>query len=925
MIKQTRGALNFLIASYKAILKHAVLATALSSVAIVSTANAKTYDLSDDNSYFTKDSVGNPEIIDDANDDETIISKTKDPSFDGERNIIFLTNNSSKMKFTDGGKLNVKEYVQIKGESFDATNTEITAKTVAVYSSDPYYEYKSANFGKVRALSGFNAAKGIITASEVSLDKGSASEFYSLVTDNFYVGKDENSAPLSNTLTSVYIGDFAANNSLFTSSFDKQTNLIVINGGGYTGKMAIGPNTVVVIGFDKDNETESYLSFTTNMLKRIGGLSNVTGQGYNAVLYIKTDGIFLGDKGGLTIDGSEANPTVTKGTLRIGPNSAIVLSKETTQSATVKERSDMYSARPVFRAPFYPTPVLEYSDSSRIILDSTAIKAGSRFRIHSGFYIRNTDGEYAGNLVVQSVNGNFKTYLINGTGGLGTGETDLKDVKHTRPNDTATPKPNDPSIGTGGNDDNSNIPGSGISKPNEGGNSKPNTPNTGDTGSIGTTTPGTGDSANGGNSKPGTDDNGNTGNAGITTPCTPDNGNKPGNSGNTTTPSLPGLPGTGTIYETFTRGDYTNLGNTLHGLLHNTINDANAKGTGSEFLSAVAGETFTGGKEAEQAARLGQLGGVYQSAFTVSSITDDIVSSRNGVGSSTGSLIVSDNNNGFGIWLSPMVKVASSDGFDSDGLSYGTRVRLTDFAIGADYTLNNGSRVGAYFHTGNGKSTGKGLASHTDGDLKYYGAGLYGKYSYNNFSLLADVSYNKITDDVDTDLGLQSYSRASASVDTYIVKAGLTGQYNFNVNTVSVIPHAGVRYTTLKSDDYSVQAKGLYIANVKSDRTKVVSFPVGVTVEKAFNVGQTDWKVKPAVDLGVNFNTGDTDASYKTTFIGANEASLNAEIADSVVYTAGAGLKFSHQKNADIEAGVVYAASENTNDVTFHVNGSYQF
>ncbi|MBO6156927.1 MAG: hypothetical protein J6O24_05780, partial [Succinivibrio sp.] len=99
----------------------------------------------------------------------------------------------------------------------------------------------------------------------------------------------------------------------------------------------------------------------------------------------------------------------------------------------------------------------------------------------------------------------------------------------------------------------------------------------------------------------------------------------------------------------------------------------------------------------------------------------------------------------------------------------------------------------------------------------------------------------------------------------------------------------------------------------------------GVTVEKAFNVGQSDWKVKPAVDLGVNFNTGDTDASYKTTFIGANEASLNAEIADSVVYTAGAGLKFSHQKNADIEAGVVYAASENTNDVTFHVNGSYQF
>ena len=516
--------------------------------------------------------------------------------------------------------------------------------------------------------------------------------------------------------------------------------------------------------------------------------------------------------------------------------------------------------------------IVKYAEHSRILLDSTTIKAGSSYNIFGKHYAVPTNG-YTGALIVESVNGNFKAYLP--PVGYGVGGNNYNTVEGDPSSDVVY------------------VPGS---LPSDAGVSRPNTGN-----------------------------NGNAGNAGTTTPSTPDNGNNPGNSGNTTKPSLPGLPGTGTIYETFTRGDYTNLGNSLYGLLHNTINDANAKGTGSEFLSAVAGETFTGGKDAEQAARLGQLGGVYQSAFTVSSITDDIVSSRNGVGSSTGSLIVSDNNNGFGIWLSPMVKVASSDGFDSDGLSYGTRVRLTDFAIGADYTLNNGSRLGAYFHTGNGKSTGKGLASHTDGDLKYYGAGLYGKYSYNNFSLLADVSYNKITDDVDTDLGLQSYSRASASVDTYMVKAGLTGQYNFNVNTVSVIPHAGVRYTTLKSDDYSVQANGLYIANVKSDRTKVVSFPVGITVEKAFNVGQTDWKVKPAVDLGVNFNTGDTDASYKTTFIGANEASLNAEIADSVVYTAGAGLKFSHQKNADIEAGVVYAASENTNDVTFHVNGSYQF
>ena len=48
MIKQTRCALSFLIASYKAILKHSVVFAAVALEAVVSAANAKHYDLSDD-------------------------------------------------------------------------------------------------------------------------------------------------------------------------------------------------------------------------------------------------------------------------------------------------------------------------------------------------------------------------------------------------------------------------------------------------------------------------------------------------------------------------------------------------------------------------------------------------------------------------------------------------------------------------------------------------------------------------------------------------------------------------------------------------------------------------------------------------------------------------------------------------------------
>lgn len=905
MIKQTRGALNFLIASYKAILKHAVLATALSSVAMVFTANAKTYDLSDDNGYYSFSLGGKKQIIDDANDTDVTINKIANPNFNDYRDLDLLQNNNSYMSFVNGGKLNVSK-IYLFGGNFDASGTEINAPMITI--ADKYHN-SSAKFGDLTVSRGLDARDASIQANNVYLDKSAIASIYSLTAEKLQIDNfSTKNSDLQYTGT-INIENLNVKNSFFSSSFDAAPTVVTVNkmnGNYFMNSMAIGSNTFVMLraGTTSDYSLESIFS----TIRRVGDLSNVPSRGYKAILYLN-DNVCLKGGYGLTVDGNTSSPTIEENTIRIGENSAIALSKTATEQSLQNGRNLAAISFSGRGGSYQDDGTIKFTSTSRIILDSNVIKAGSIFRIFSDYstYINESDST-KNYIIVQSINGNFKT-TVNRMGNLlGKGWTDYS---YGDGSDLDTPGSNNPGTTPPSNPDSGN---QGITPP-----SNPDS---------GNTNPGTGDNGNAGNAganTPSTPDNGNAGNAGTTTPSTPDNGNKPGNSGNTTKPSLPGVPGTGTIYETFTRGDYTNLGNTLYGLLHNTINDANAKGTGSEFLSAVAGETFTGGKEAEQVARLGQLGGVYQSAFTVSSITDDIVSSRNGVGSSTGSLIVSDNNNGFGIWLSPMVKVASSDGFDSDGLSYGTRVRLTDFAIGADYTLNNGSRVGAYFHTGNGKSTGKGLASHTDGDLKYYGAGLYGKYSYNNFSLLADVSYNKITDDVDTDLGLQSYSRASASVDTYIVKAGLTGQYNFNVNTVSVIPHVGVRYTTLKSDDYSVQAKGLYIANVKSDRTKVVSFPVGVTVEKAFNVGQTDWKVKPAVDLGVNFNTGDTDASYKTTFIGANEASLNAEIADSVVYTAGAGLKFSHQKNADIEAGVVYAASENTNDVTFHVNGSYQF
>ena len=895
MIKQTRGALSFLIADYKGVLKNALIASSATFFALTANATDTTIDLTA--------STPQTDIIVNAGDTVTLNNgKTAFPE-DAPYTVSKITvADGGTLKITNGGNFKVDE-LTVKSTNFlptgeyyavrpdlqdlNSDRTTITAKNATFEGGTIYHPFTIDNLIVTNNINASNASLFATSATEnpirITFEDNATGNIRDLAVDELQLKKG----------TKVFVKNFShaeGADGLFAvnSDFNSNISILAIKHDGeffighypdpgvdydndniyqYTG--AVGANSALVLGVSSESEAEQLLRDANLIITDTDGKTKLNEAQWKAVVYL-TKPIEIKK---LVVDGNNNFDAKTFATdtnnfpqtnwraLSLGENSAVFLSKDLTNS--IAYSGDVSDTAAIAQI----TPAMDlgtagrvyYHNSSAIILDSDTLRAGGRYKIfNKDVALVNRDGRLDNSLedslTVKSRNGNFVTRVkVNSIS------------KVTIDGLTIAPSTNTSSGSGTGSDDINN-----------GGN---------------TTTP--------------------------TNPATPSQPSNPSAGGNTS-------GSTEEVVEVATRNSYFNVSNALY----NTFHEAHQFGTtgaGADFLSAVAGETFTGGKEAEQVARLGQLGGVYQSAFTVSSITDDIVSSRNGVGSSTGSLIVSDNNNGFGIWLSPMVKVASSDGFDSDGLSYGTRVRLTDFAIGADYTLNNGSRVGAYFHTGNGKSTGKGLASHTDGDLKYYGAGLYGKYSYNNFSLLADVSYNKITDDVDTDLGLQSYSRASASVDTYIVKAGLTGQYNFNVNTVSVIPHAGVRYTTLKSDDYSVQVNGLYIANVKSDRTKVVSFPVGVTVEKAFNVGQTDWKVKPAVDLGVNFNTGDTDASYKTTFIGANEASLNAEIADSVVYTAGAGLKFSHQKNADIEAGVVYTASENTNDVTFHVNGSYQF
>ena len=861
-MKQTRGAINLLIASYKGVLKNALIAS-MATVALSGVANAKTIDLSDDSLF-----AGSPTYISDNNDGSDTLVTIVDPNYTDLRKTTFINNNQGEMKFDKGGNI-YADYINLKDGKFDATDTSIKTRIVTI--KDKYSRNNLAKFGNLTVTTQSDADKASIQVNKLLLDGGSSSKFDQVLAKDVQIG-NTSIAGSSIAGTTAFVEYLKADNLLVTSKFGQASTIAAVNLNGnnvVTGNVAVGQNAALILGYYKE-ENKDPLTKAQIMIAGQTGIAAYDSPDAplpSAMLFVN-DNIETFDGAGITVDAMSTNPTVRPNEIILGERSAITLSDEVTKRA-------LYTGdnKPAINCG--SSCRLSYTNSSKIILKSNLIREGSVFRIFDGVLVKNVNGDSAPDLLVQSANGNFKTAMRNGDS---TGYTITNNMSGNNSSTVTNP-------------DNTNRP-----SDSDTGNAGTNAGNAGNTGNAGTTT--------GGNTTAG----GNASTGGNTT----NNGNSTSNGGNT-------------LHQTFTRGNFYNQGSSIYETMQDAIHDLTSVGkAGADFLATVAGETFTGGKEAEQAARLGQLGGAYQATFTVGSITDNIVSSRNGVGSSTGSLIVSNNNNGLGIWLSPMVKVDNSNGFESDGLSYGNKVRLADFAIGADYTFTNGSRAGAYFHTGNGKSTGKGLATHTDGDLKYYGAGLYGKFVYNKFSLLGDVSYNKITDDVDSDLGLLSYTKASANIDTHMVKAGLVGQYNFDVKSVSVIPHVGVRYTTMYSENYGIKANGNYIAKVKNDRLSLVSVPVGVTVEKTFALG-SDWKVKPALDLGLTFNSGDTDATYKTTFIGVKPASLKAEIVDKVVYNVGAGLKFSHKKNADIETGVAYSCSDNTNDVSFYLTGSYQF
>lgn len=892
MIKQTHGALNFLIADYKGVLKNALIASSATFFALTANATDITIDLAT--------STPQQDIVVNAGDTLTLnngkTAFTEDAPYTASKITVA---DSGTLKITNGGNFKVDE-LTVKSTNFLPTGEDIggiyyghgtnpdhstiTAKNATFVGGSVYRPIVIDNLVITNNIDASNASLygtfADIDPTTVTIEDNATGNFRDLAVDILQLKKG----------TKVFVKNFSTigSDSHFAVNSDFNSNISILaikhdgdffiatspdpgvdyenNSNGIAG--AVGTNSALVFGVSSEAEAEQVLKDANLLITDTDGKTKLNESQWKAVAYLTkplnitklvVDGNNTFDAKTFRTDTNNFPQTNWKA-LSLGENSAVFLSKDLTNSIAYSgDVSDTAAIDQITPAMNLGTAGrVYYHNSSAIILDSDSLRAGARYKIfNKNVALVNRDGRLDNSLedslTVKSRNGNFVTRVkVNSIS------------KVTIDGLTIAPSTN---TGSGS--------GTGSDDINNGGN---------------TTTP--------------------------TNPTTPVQPSNPSAGGNTS-------GSTEEVVEVATRNSYFNVSNALY----NTFHEAHQFGTtgaGADFLSAVAGETTNGGKEAEQAARLGQLGGIYQTALTTSRMIDRTVANRTGVANTSGTLFTPDAKKGVSVWATPVFNYTDADGLNSDGLGYGSSVKLSSLAVGADYLAENNVRAGGFFHIGTGKADGKGLADSTDGDVSFWGLGIYGSYTYDKFDISGDLSWTKIKDDVDSSLNMFAYHKLNADIDSTLVKASVNGQYRFTVGSVDLVPNAGLHYTNIKVDGYNVKADSLTVAKVGSSTTNIFSIPVGLSVEKTFDMGN-DWKLKPAANVSVSYNMGDTDTDFTSSFVGLAGDKLKAEIIDDFTYGAGAGLSLTKNNTASIDAGVNYVGSQNTNSFDVFLKGSYQF
>ena len=369
----------------------------------------------------------------------------------------------------------------------------------------------------------------------------------------------------------------------------------------------------------------------------------------------------------------------------------------------------------------------------------------------------------------------------------------------------------------------------------------------------------------------------------------------------------------------------------------NSLNDVNSDAMGVRFLSRAANSGYIAdaGKAAatiESVARIAFAGAVPQMTKMASDAATNAVVNRLGFANPADGAqamnaegqIVDRNTTGFALWIAPLWQSQHGWGMEAGNLDYGFNGNLGGVSLGADYTFENAIRAGITFNIGGGYAeTSGGDLSNTQNNMNFWGLGAYAGWNYENFAVMADVSYtstwNQLEQDLDPGMGMGDLE---ADVQATAISAGLRAEYKLETSVLDIIPHVGVRYMSLNTWGYDVEARGGTVMEGDGFHQDIWTFPVGVTFSKDFTL-DSGWFFKPSLDFSVIPAAGDIKAKEDVRFTGAPAvAEMETQMMDYLTWQGGVGLEMG---NETMSFGVNYTLQAGQHTTGHGVFGSFRY
>ena len=380
------------------------------------------------------------------------------------------------------------------------------------------------------------------------------------------------------------------------------------------------------------------------------------------------------------------------------------------------------------------------------------------------------------------------------------------------------------------------------------------------------------------------------------------------------------------------------LATAVNNLYTGKLNDVDADAMGVRFLSRATDNRFLGAdKDAaaatiESAARIAFAGAVPQMTKMASDAGTNAVVNRLGFANPADGAqamdaegkIVDRNTTGFALWIAPLWQSQHGWGMEADNLDYGFNGNLGGVSLGADYTFENAIRAGITFNIGGGyaESSGGDLSS-TDNRMNFWGLGAYAGWNYENFGLMADVSYtstwNDLKQDMDSRMGMGDLE---ADVQASAISAGLRAEYKLETSVLDVIPHIGVRYMSLNTWGFDAESNGGTVLEGDGFHQDIWTFPVGVTFTKDFTL-DSGWSFKPSIDFSVIPAAGDIKAKQDVAFTGLpGSYEVETQMMDYLTWQGGVGLEMG---NDTMSFGVNYTLQAGQHTTGHGVFGSFRY